>query len=244
MTKQEIDKLKRISIRGRFAYGLMCLERVTENNGVNFPELQLLITKMWEITNSEKLGWWQDLLIENNPNTVIGDYQLFKNGKITFKEIGFSTINNLEEFESRVNFLKKLPSPIVKLIDKLTEIVNQNLFAGCGEHSESTLKPTIELVEILDSILDFERPIIEIVKFSKFSENHGWGNKFTRGELMEQAKLEVSRRKVIVLEREEGKREVAVNMIKAKFDDEIISKLTDLGIAEINRLRKEVEKEN
>ena len=32
----------------------------------------------------------------------------------------------------------------------------------------------------MDAIPDYKRPKIEIVAFSKFSENHGWGDKFTK----------------------------------------------------------------
>jgi hypothetical protein len=180
MANQEIDKIKKISIRGRFAYGLICLEKVIEEKDLKLPELESLIINMWEITNSDKLGWWQDLLIENNPKVVIGDYELFKNGNVIFEEIGFATIADKVEFEKRVEFLKKLPHPVIEIIDKLVEIANQNLFAGGGEFSESTLEPTIELIEILDTIGNFRRPKIELVQFSEFSQNNGWGNKFSK----------------------------------------------------------------
>ena len=158
----------------------MCLEEVVQKKGLNISELNVLLTKMWEVTNSEKLGCWEDLLIENNPRVVIDDYKAFKVGRFTFEELGFTTLDNIEEFEERVNFLSKLPSPIPELIDELATIANQNLFGGCGEYSELTLKPTIEFINILDSIFDYERPKIELVEFSKFSENYGWGNKFTK----------------------------------------------------------------
>jgi len=181
MLDQEIiEDIKKISIRGRFAYGLICLQKVIEEIDLKLPELEKLIQEMWEITNSDKLGWWQDLLIENNPKVVIGDYEIFKNEELTFEEIGFTTIVDINEFESRAKFLKKIPSPVLEILNKLNEIGNRNLFAGCGEYSKLTLEPTIELIEILDSIPNFKRPKVELMKFSKFNENNGWGDKFTR----------------------------------------------------------------
>ena len=59
----------------------------------------------------------------------------------------------------------------------------------------------------------------------------------------EMAKIEVSKKKVIVLEREAEKQEIALNMIKANFDNDIISQMTGLQIEEVRRIRKEFEKE-
>ena len=98
MPDQEIDIIKKISIRGRFAYCLSCFDKVIDNLDLRIPELELLLEKSWEITNSEKLGWWENLLIENNPKVVIEDFELFQKGKITFDEIGFITITNKNEF--------------------------------------------------------------------------------------------------------------------------------------------------
>ena len=171
------------------AYCLSCLEKVVENLNFVNPDLEMLIKKFWDITNSENLGWWQELLIENNPKVVLSDYELFQKGKITFEDIGFTTITDRNEFEIRVAFLKKLPNPIPELIDKLAEIANRNLFAGCGEFSILTLDPTVEFIEILNSNLDFKRPRIDIVKFSKFSENNGWGNRFLKSKISNNQKL-------------------------------------------------------
>jgi len=59
----------------------------------------------------------------------------------------------------------------------------------------------------------------------------------------EMAKIEVSKRKVIILEREEEKQEIALKMIKANFENDIISQMTGLEISEVVRLRNDFEKE-
>ena len=59
----------------------------------------------------------------------------------------------------------------------------------------------------------------------------------------EMAKIEVSKRKVIILEREEEKQEIALKMIKANFENDIISQMTGLEIQEVIRLRQKAEKE-
>ena len=182
MTEEEINMFKRISIRGRFAYGLLCLERLVTCLNHNMPDLQLLIKRMWEMTNSDKLGWWQNEFIENNPILMLADYKLMKKGKVSFEEIGFETVENIAEFEDRIGFLSQLKNPIPQVINKLCNIANNNISAGCGEFSELTLTPTIELIRIFDESNKATRPNIDIVKFSKFTENNGWGNKFDRAQ--------------------------------------------------------------
>lgn len=180
MTNEEINQVKKISIRGRFAYGLICLEILKEKLNQNLPELELLIQNMWKITNTDKIGWWQTEFIENNPILLIQDYKLMREGKVTFEQIGFETIQNETEFESKISFTKLLKDPIPQIVDKLCQIANQNISAGCGEYSELTLEPTIELINIIDKGQIVKRPKFEIVEFSKFTENNGWGDKFEK----------------------------------------------------------------
>jgi hypothetical protein len=180
MTEIEINQLKTISIRGRFAYGLMCLEYLVDKLNPDLTELELLIRRMWKMTNIDKLGWWQNEFVENNPIVMLADYELMKSGKITFAQIGLETIKSEKEFENRISFMKLLKEPIPQVIDKLTQIANQNISAGCGKYSELTLDPTIELINIIENSRIIKTPEIEKVKFSKFTENNGWGNKFSR----------------------------------------------------------------
>ncbi len=53
----------------------------------------------------------------------------------------------------------------------------------------------------------------------------------------EQAKIEVSKRKVITLERKEEKEEIAMNLIKLGSDNDFIMKATGLSIEQIEELR-------
>jgi len=59
-------------------------------------------------------------------------------------------------------------------------------------------------------------------------------------EEMEQAKIETSKRKVIVIEREEERIEIAENLIKLGSDNDFISKATGLEIDEIEKLRERI----
>ena len=59
----------------------------------------------------------------------------------------------------------------------------------------------------------------------------------------EMAKIEASKRKVIVLEREEEKNTIAKNLIKLESDNEFIQKATGLSISDIEQLRLRINEE-
>lgn len=243
MTTEEINKLKSISIRGRFAYGLLCLELLKSKLNQNLSELDSLVNKMWIMTNSDKLGWWQNEFIENNPLVMLADHKLMKEGRVSFEQIGFETVKNELEFENRIAFLSQLKNPIPQVIDKLCDIANNNISAGCGEFSELTLTPTLELIRILDESNEATRPNINIVKFSKYTENNGWGNKFDRAQFNKQnmpiypprnepiRKIEILEKRELELEKcirtnaspektgnkAEKLREAQLNLIKARL---------------------------
>ncbi|MEY4541540.1 MAG: hypothetical protein RLZZ306_3297 [Bacteroidota bacterium] len=56
----------------------------------------------------------------------------------------------------------------------------------------------------------------------------------------EQSKIEASKRKVLKLEREEGKVDVVINAIQEGFDDDIIAKITGLPIERVRQIRQEL----
>jgi len=178
MTAEKINRLKNISIRGRVAYGLLCLENLKSKLNKDLTELDILIKDLWKMTNSDKLGLWQNIFVENNPILMIADYELMKSGKVTFEQIGLETIKAEKEFSERITFLSRLKTPIPEVLNKLCEIANQNISAGTGQFSESTLNPTIELIEIIENTNVVDLPKIDAVEFSKFEENNGWGDKF------------------------------------------------------------------
>ncbi|PHN04592.1 hypothetical protein [Flavilitoribacter nigricans] len=184
MTREEQSTLKKISIRGRFAYGLWCLEELAASRGNSDPALTTLINKLWKVTESETLGWWEDLLVEHNPKVMIPDYIAFKEGRVSLRAIDLSTIDTATDFAARAAFLQSLEEPIPELLDKLAQIANQNLFAGTEIYSELTYQSTTQLIEILDAEKDYDRPGLEIVAFSKFSGNDGWGIPFPRAKIV------------------------------------------------------------
>lgn len=180
ITESERHQIKAISIRGRFAYGLICLEKLAQQQGFNIKQFLELLDEMWQVTCSEKLGSWEDFLLANNPKVIIPDFEAFVQGRITFKQIGLNYFRNEAELFAKVDFLKALPQPALDLLEKLEEIANRNLFADTGRYSESTFQLFVEMLSVLDAIEGFQRPEIDCVAFSHFNHNYGWGHPFKK----------------------------------------------------------------
>ena len=74
---------------------------------------------------------------------------------------------------------KKMPAQVLQLIEKVVETGTGNLYAGIVSYSQVTLKPALEIIELMDS-LSLETPnLTEFEKFS-FDQQSGWGNSFER----------------------------------------------------------------
>lgn len=184
MNLSEKEKLKKISLRGRYAFGLICLEKLIQHYAIDSKEVRGIILKMWNITSSEKLGVWHGFLVEHNPRIIIEEFKLFREGKFQFNDIDYDTINNELELRNRYNTLRTLPEKVMDLIDKLYEIATIDLYGGCGEFSERTYKATIELIEIMETFPTICLPEIKVFEFSSFEQNSGWGNSFLRDSIL------------------------------------------------------------
>jgi len=110
-----------------------------------------------------------------------------------------------------------------------------------GEATPQNYRDWLDL--IYESIHNPEEPKINLENQGVKRVSEVINMKNVTPEEMEMAKIEVSKRQVIVLEREDEKREIASNMIRANFDNDTIGKMTGLGISEIERLMDEIKKE-
>ena len=110
-----------------------------------------------------------------------------------------------------------------------------------GEATPQNYRDWLDL--IYESIHNPDQPKINLANKGVKRVSEVIDMKNVTPEEMEMAKIEASKRKVIVLEREDEKREIASNMIRENFDDDTIERITGLGKSEIKRLRDEIKKE-
>ncbi len=161
------NRIKKISIRGRMALGIKCLEiKLEKDELINKIEIKKLLSELWDFIGSKRLDLWEEKFLDYEPESLIED---FENEK-------FGDFKNLKKEEIKVLYetYKKSKPDLAELISWVIEIVRGNLYGGTGEYSKWTLDPTIEVLKIMKN---HSLKIPDLAKFekSKYSEFHGWG---------------------------------------------------------------------
>lgn len=140
-----------ISIIGRFAFGLTCLEHTCQAWQVKSQKMNELIEYLWTFTSSHGLDTWESELNEFLPNYT---YEM-----PTRFEYGFLE-NDKQEL-------------LTDLILEVIEIAGANLYGGF--RSEYTMVHTLKVASLLEEN-NIELPNLTPFQKSKVTEFHGWGN--------------------------------------------------------------------
>lgn len=159
-------KVENISMNGRMAYGILCVEsylksRFPDDNWTALSEL------MWEATSSY---WdkWDNKFIE-----VIPEY-LFE--KASYAESAFDCLTEAE-YNSYVELLKGKPSTVNDLLMKLHELQEVYCYTNIPGKGDEATQIVLDICEILMRE-GIEIPSVSLVAFSTFSEKNGWGEQF------------------------------------------------------------------
>lgn len=184
--------LKKISINGRFAIGVLCLKSVLRDRNIHWmPEIRTIIEKLSAFTSSSKLDVWEKEICAYLPDTFENGGEIYsslyelnkefseqktpQNRTKYYDDVAVEVLSE-EFYDSLMKVYSGLDADIKKLFELCVEIGTGNLYAGVAKHSEWTLKP---LKQILSSTqlydeFDFEHIALKY----PFKEKGGWGRKF------------------------------------------------------------------
>jgi hypothetical protein len=139
-----------ISIRGRVAFGITCLEKLLNKWGVENNKITELLHVLWTFTSSTALDIWERDILSVLP----------EDDSVESIHFGFGSLTE----EQRED--------LSDLIYYVIEIGRGNLYGGYV--SDFTSEPTIKVIEI---VMKNEVKTPELHKFKKSSaqEGHGWG---------------------------------------------------------------------
>jgi len=150
-----------ISIRGRMAYSLICLETACCKWQIESTEMSATLSKFWEFTISMSLDVWDVEAQRTQPYlyAFYDEFQEAKEWRGMAEEWGFDTLPDSQQ-EALGRMLVLLHGPA------------GNLFAGFDSYV--TADPLIELINImLTAGLDL--PDRSRVTLSRVEESGGWG---------------------------------------------------------------------
>lgn len=147
--------LELISITGRFAFGVTCLERLCEEWQIKNQQINELIELLWTFTSSDDLSVWDKHVYDALPEYI---YEI----PIKF---GYEFLHKDKK--------KILTDVILEII----EIGMANSYGGFK--SEYTMVHTLNVINLLETN-NIALPDLKPFQKSKVSELHGWGNRVDR----------------------------------------------------------------
>lgn len=165
-----------ISIRGRVAYAVLCLEKAIVHFGFDKYDWSFVLNLLWSITNT-KLGSWHYPLAECTGRSIIND-------EGNLEDLEFLTKDKFWELNK---LYKKSNNVILRIIDLIFEISTRDLYASIVNGSPDTLKYLQEIIDTMDQN-KISLPNMEFIKKLPISENGGWGRDFTRQEIFSEHK--------------------------------------------------------
>ncbi|WP_026653684.1 hypothetical protein [Butyrivibrio proteoclasticus] len=168
------EQLSNISMNGRMAYSIMCIENYLLSK-YSDRDWSLLAKKMWAATN---MPWdeWDERFME-----VIPKYLFEFNN---YQEAGFEFISEDEyhQFVSLYNGItdgstEDISDPVNYMLLCLHQIQDIYAYTNIPGNGDECLN----IVEKMTAILAKEHidlPPIDQIRFSSFDQRHGWGDYF------------------------------------------------------------------
>lgn len=167
-----INELKSISIRGRLAFCLKCLENAFLQEGKTGVESNFILGNLWEFTSSNALDDWEPKIDEITPVCLL-------DGKFDISE--FYIIDHEMVVRLR-NFYLSNPEYLNELIDYSISVGVNNIYGNTNEYSSLTLEPTLKVIELCEINNVTIPPIKNFVRFS-YNIDNGWGRTFDRNDV-------------------------------------------------------------
>lgn len=160
------EQLKKISIRGRFAFCLACLRNAMRQERIDAESLSLMLERLGTFMSTNKLDEWEKNVVEISPDTLFDNHP-----DNNFED--YETISSTDLVQLKSAY-EKLPLSIIKLIDLTISVGLSNLYGGTSEYSLHSLTPTLEVIALMDSS-GYELPSLEEFAHYSFADNNGWG---------------------------------------------------------------------
>ena len=133
-----------------------------------------ILETLWEFTNTDRLDIWDEKIEDLNPWNILEEHP--DNNPSDYKTL------SINEFNELYIFYNSLDKNFIDMIGNVIEIGTGNLYGATGKFSLFSLKPTLEVLRIAK--LEIKQiPDINFFEFSKFSEENGWGNNFSKDKL-------------------------------------------------------------
>jgi hypothetical protein len=165
------NQFKLISISGRLAFGVKCLEQYLIEKNILNKWLDKLINLMWEFTISEDLSEWDNKISDLDPSNILDTHP--DNKASDYKSLTEPEFNELKNYYSNID------NDLLLLIDLIIDVGTTDLYGATGKYSKNTLDSTMRIYNFASEKIN-KIPEIDKFKISQFSERNGWGNRIEK----------------------------------------------------------------
>ena len=159
--------LKEMSIKGRFAFAMRCLELLLDKErDIDKPIVQRILAQLWSYTKSDRLDDWEEEVFAFDPQLQAVDIEEFSSPA-------------KKEIEEIREYYLTASETVRELISAIISIGRDNLYAATIDYSKSTLTPTVRVMNLTQEVVG-RIPDVESFRKFAFSDRDGWGISFGR----------------------------------------------------------------
>lgn len=169
----EINSFKSISVRGRMAYAICCLESAISKAHNNSKAWDIILNQLWTYTEKKYLDEWHEITAEFIPDTIL-EYTSFNQDDFEFL--------SRSEFDTLSKLYKGSEKHICDIINHIFELGSVELYGKLTNEGVHVLN---ELMQIIVLMNKYEIPLPDFISFTNYSfnENNGWGKTFKRDQI-------------------------------------------------------------
>jgi len=169
----DVSAFRQVSMRGRVAYAIMCLEEAILQVAAEPGDWIWLLERLWKYTSADSLDLWQEETAEITPSVVLRCE--------TYTEGDFDRLTE-DDFWSLRRVYSSTDPLLARLTDLVFDIGTLELFGAIEDGAPESLR-SLDAVLMLMKAHSLRAPSARLVSESSFDSCHGWGSPFLPGGL-------------------------------------------------------------
>lgn len=163
-----IEQFSNISLRGRVAYAISCLENMISALEYDINDWEIVLNYLWTFTDIRYLDDWNEIIVEVIPENLL-EFE-------TYEEQKFAHLSK-EEYLYLRKLYKSCDLSIHILIREIFELGISHAYSVIEGHGKNSLKCMEQIILFMEKN-QFPLPDVRLFLMYSFEENRGWGNRF------------------------------------------------------------------
>ncbi len=160
------NDFKKISIRGRVAFAICCLESIIIANRYDINDWSVLLNKLWMIAELEVVSDWLYIVAECLPENIL---------EVASYDYGSFQYINEDEYEQLYELYSKCREDIWELIEIIFDLGTAQMYSNIKGFSEATLSELEKVITFMKA-KNIDMPSVSQFRMLLYCD--GWGEPF------------------------------------------------------------------